>query len=140
MTEASAEDLQKAGLKATVPRLKILRMLDTCDQSHMSAEELYRRLLEEHEEVALATIYRVLTQFEQAGLVERHHFEGGQSVFELCRDGHHDHLICLKCGKVEEFFDEAIEARQKAVAAQYGFELTQHSMTLYGLCASCRSN
>lgn len=138
MQQASAQDLQKVGLKATLPRLKILRILEANEQSHMSAEDLYRRLLEDQEEVALATIYRVLTQFEEAGLVERHHFEGGQSVFELKRGEHHDHLICVRCGRVDEFYDESIEHRQRKIADEHGFELTEHTMTLYGLCGDCR--
>lgn len=132
-----ANDLRKAGLKVTAPRLKILDVLVTHSEEHVTAEDLYRLLLESGEEVGLATVYRVLTQFEAAGLVKRHHFEGNQSVFELDQGGHHDHLVCVRCGRVVEFYDEAIEQRQKAVAAVHGFSLSDHSHTLFGICADC---
>jgi Fur family ferric uptake transcriptional regulator len=127
-------DLKKAGLKVTLPRMKILELLETSDTRHQSAEDIYKTLLEHGEEIGLATVYRVLTQFEAAGLVTRHHFEGGQAVFELNEGGHHDHLVCVKCGKVVEFMDEVIEERQKAIARENGFDITEHSLILYGHC------
>jgi len=132
-------DLKTAGLKITAPRLKILEILEKqTDERHLSAEQVYKILLSENQEIGLATVYRVLTQFEAAGLVSRHHFEGGNSVFELSTDSHHDHLLCLKCGKVDEFTDEVIETRQKEIAARLGYELTDHSLYLYGICAACK--
>jgi len=131
-------DLKKAGLKATVPRLKILSILEQNAASHMSAEDVYKALLESGEDVGLATVYRVLTQFEQAGILDRHHFAEGHSVFELNQGEHHDHLLCVKCGKVEEFVDEVIEARQEAIAEKAGFEITQHSLYIYGICPDCK--
>ena len=133
-----SEDLKKAGLKATLPRLKILKFLEDSDVRHMSAEDVYKAMLESGDEVGLATIYRVLTQFEAAGLVTRHHFEEGHSVFELDQGEHHDHILCLKCGRVDEFMDETIEQRQKAIAEKAGYEITDHSLYIYGICASCR--
>ena len=133
-----SQDLKKAGLKATLPRIRVLQILENGHKRHMSAEDVYKALLDAGEDVGLATVYRVLTQFESAQLVVRHHFEGGQSVFELNRGGHHDHLVCMKCGKVVEFFDEAIERRQKAIAEKYGFTLEDHSLVIYGICPSCR--
>ena len=133
-----SSDLKKAGLKVTLPRMKILEFLEVSDVRHHSAESIYKTLMNEGEEIGLATVYRVLTQFEAAGLVERHHFESGQAVFELNEAGHHDHIICVSCGKVEEFYDEMIEARQKEVAADKGYEVTDHSLTLYGKCSDCQ--
>lgn len=133
-----SNELKKAGLKITLPRMKILEFLEASPVRHQSAEEIYRALLESGEEVGLATVYRVLTQFETAGLVTRHHFEGGQAVFELSRSGHHDHIVCVICGKVEEFFDETIEAQQDKIAGKMGYEVTDHSMTLYGRCPDCQ--
>lgn len=133
-----SSQIKQAGLKVTLPRIKILDLLETSGKRHLSAEDLYRLLLEKGEEIGLATVYRVLTQFEEAGLVCRRHFEGGQSVFELDRGGHHDHLVCVKCSRVVEFMDEAIEARQKAIARQHGFTLEDHSLVIYGLCLECR--
>lgn len=130
--------IKQAGLKVTLPRVKILNVLETSDKRHLSAEDVYKLLLQKGEEIGLATIYRVLTQFEGAGLVCRHHFEGGQSVFELNRGGHHDHLVCVKCGKVVEFLDEDIEERQRTIARDRGFALEDHSLVIYGLCADCR--
>ncbi len=127
--------LRRAGLKITVPRVKILEILASAQARHMSAEDVYRRLLEMHEDIGLATVYRVLTQFETAGLVTRHHFEGGTAVFELNEGTHHDHIVCTDCGRVEEFSDEGIEERQKAVADRLGFEITDHALTLHGRCA-----
>jgi Fur family ferric uptake transcriptional regulator len=126
--------LRRAGLKVTVPRLKILEILAVNSAHHMSAEDVYRRLLESNEDIGLATVYRVLTQFESAGLVTRHHFEGGTAVFELDQGEHHDHIVCEDCGRVEEFADAGIEERQREIAAQQGFELTDHALTLRGRC------
>jgi len=130
-------DIKKAGLKVTLPRVKILQLLETSEKRHLSAEDVYRMLLDNGEEIGLATVYRVLTQFESAGLVCRHHFEGGQSVFELSRGGHHDHIVCLKCGKVVEFVDEVIEERQRAIAEAKGFTIADHSLIIYGTCGDC---
>lgn len=135
---AESQELKDAGLKITLPRIKILQMLETSDVRHVSAEDVYRLLIQNGEEIGLATVYRVLTQFEQAGLVIRHNFEGGHSVFELASDTHHDHIVCVKCGKVEEFTDDEIERRQGQVANRLGFELTDHHLNLYGLCPQCR--
>ena len=126
--------LRRAGLKITAPRLKILEILATTAVRHMSAEDVYRRLLELNEDIGLATVYRVLTQFESAGLVTRHHFEGGTAVFEINEGTHHDHIVCTDCGRVAEFQDEDIEDRQRAVATRLGFEITDHSLTLHGRC------
>jgi len=133
-----SSDLKKAGLKVTLPRMKILEFLEATDERHHSAESIYKTLLNDGEEIGLATVYRVLTQFEAAGLVERHHFESGQAVFELNEKGHHDHIVCVSCGKVEEFYDEMIETRQREVAASKGYEVTDHSLILYGMCPSCK--
>lgn len=127
-------ELKSVGLKATLPRLKILSLFETSDQRHLSAEDVYRVLLKEHEDIGLATVYRVLTQFEQAGLLIRHHFESGKAVFELNQGGHHDHLVCLQCGRVEEFFDPEIEKRQEKVAKERGFTIREHSLYLYVDC------
>lgn len=137
MTDPS--ELKSVGLKATLPRLKILSLFETSNQRHLSAEDIYRVLLNEHEDVGLATVYRVLTQFEQAGLLIRHHFESGKSVFELNQGGHHDHLVCLQCGRVEEFFDSEIEKRQEKIAKERGFTIREHSLYLYVDCtkANC---
>ncbi len=130
--------LKKVGLKITLPRIKILNILEKSVERHLSAEDVYKALLEAGDEVGLATVYRVLTQFEQAGIVERHHFEGGHSVFELNEGEHHDHLVCLKCGRVEEFTDEIIEDRQHKIAEKAKFELKDHSLYLYGICGDCQ--
>lgn len=135
-----SNDLKKAGLKVTLPRMKILEFLEASSIRHQSAEDIYRALLETGEEVGLATVYRVLTQFEAAGLVSRHHFEGGQAVFELNQSGHHDHIVCVLCGKVEEFFDETIEAQQMKIAELKGYKVTDHSLTLYGKCSACQKS
>lgn len=129
-----SQELKKAGLKVTLPRMKILEILESAEVHHMTAEDIYRNLLDSGEQIGLATVYRVLTQFESAGLVTRHHFEGGQAVFELERGRHHDHVVCSDCGHVEEFFDEVIEERQHAVAKRLGFRLTDHSLILHGKC------
>lgn len=131
-------DLKKAGLKATAPRLKILEILDNNRALHMSAEDVYKLLLESGEDVGLATVYRVLTQFESAGLVSRHHFEGGHSVFELDQGVHHDHILCVKCGRVDEFVDEIIERQQRAVSERLGYVMTDHSLCIYGVCTACQ--
>lgn len=128
------DELRKAGLKVTVPRVKILDILARSEGLHLSAEDVYKQLLQDHEDIGLATVYRVLTQFETAGLVKRHHFEGGTSVFELNHGEHHDHVICLDCGHVEEFADSGIEERQVDVADRLGFSIAEHSLTLYGHC------
>lgn len=132
----SENDLQlkKAGLKVTSPRLKVLEVLKSLKNEHISAEDLYKVMLEQDEEIGLATIYRVLNQFDDAGIVTRHHFEGGKSVFELSNKKHHDHLVCLDCGKVIEFEDQVIEQRQIDVANKNNIELTNHSLYLYGTC------
>jgi Fur family ferric uptake transcriptional regulator len=128
------KDLRKAGLKVTLPRLKILEILESSQTRHLSAEDIYRSLLESNEDVGLATVYRVLTQFEAAGLVTRHHFEDGMAVFEINHGTHHDHIVCLDCGRVEEFMDSGIEERQGSVAKKLGFELRDHSLIMYGHC------
>lgn len=128
------QDLRKAGLKVTLPRMKILEILEQSSQQHLSAEDIYRVLLDSDEEIGLATIYRVLTQFEGAGLVMRHHFEGGQAVFEIDRGKHHDHLICIKCGKIVEFVNSSIEEQQQKIAEDNGFKITDHSLIIYGDC------
>lgn len=128
------EDLKTIGLKATLPRLKILNLFETSQVRHLSAEDVYRALSAEGMDVGLATVYRVLTQFEQAGLIERHHFEGGRAVYELNQGGHHDHLVCLQCGRVEEFFDPEIEKRQAKIARERGFMIREHSLQIYADC------
>jgi len=133
-------NLKKAGLKVTTPRLKILQLLDRTQGRHLSAEDIYRLLSDSGEEVGLATVYRVLTQFEEAGLVVRHHFESGQSVFELDHGTHHDHLVCVKCNRVEEFVDELIEKRQQEIANNAGYTITDHSLNIYGICAKCKQS
>lgn len=127
------QELRKAGLKVTLPRVKILQMLENSevDARHMSAEDVYRQLMDQGEDVGLATVYRVLTQFESAGLVVRHNFEGGHSVFELAKGEHHDHMVCMDSGDVIEFYDEVIERRQKEIADEKGFEIVDHSLVLY---------
>ena len=126
------QDIKRAGLKITQPRVKILELLSNSTDQHLSAEDIYKELLTNGDEIGLATVYRVLTQFETAGLVHRHHFDGGQAVFELASDEHHDHMVCVKTGRVVEFYDEVIEQRQKEIARQHGFKITDHSLTLYG--------
>ncbi len=128
------KDLRKAGLKVTLPRLKILEILEHGSPRHLSAEDIYKILLEANQDIGLATVYRVLTQFEAAGLVTRHHFEDGMAVFELNQGPHHDHIVCVDCGRVEEFLDSGIEDRQTSVAKRMGFEIRDHSLILYGHC------
>ena len=129
-----AQQLKSIGLKATGPRLKILNLFESNPQDHLSAEDVYRRLINDKIDVGLATVYRVLTQFEQAGILSRNHFESGKSVFELNEGQHHDHLVCLDCGHVEEFFDPQIESRQRMVAQERGFTLQEHTLALYAHC------
>ncbi len=131
---STIDELKSTGLKATLPRLKVLEIFQKGAQRHMSAEDVFRVLLEDRSDVGLATVYRVLTQFEQAGILTRSNFEGGKAVFELNEGQHHDHLVCLDCGKVEEFFDAEIESRQNAVAKTRGFELAEHALSLYAHC------
>ena len=133
------QELRKAGLKVTLPRVKILQIMESSQTKHLSAEDVYKALIEADEDVGLATVYRVLTQFESAGLVMRHHFEGGSSVFELTTIDHHDHIVCQTCGSVEEFYDEVIENQQEMIAEKYGFRITDHSMYLYGICKVCQA-
>ena len=132
------KDLKKAGLKVTLPRIKILEILESSNNRHLSAEDVYKMLLDTGEDVGLATVYRVLTQFESAGLVTRHHFEGGHSVFEMNEGSHHDHIVCVKCGRVEEFVDETIEKRQADIAKKAGYDMTDHVLYIYGICANCQ--
>ena len=127
-----SSDIKNAGLKLTLPRMKILELLESSDERHLKAEDIYKNLLDSGEEIALATVYRVLTQFETAGLVTRHHFDGGHAVFEINDGEHHDHLVDIATGKVVEFYDEVIESRQKEIASQYNFTITEHTMILYG--------
>ena len=127
-------DLKSMGLKATLPRLKILDLFQSSEQRHLTAEDVYRTLMNEGMDIGLATVYRVLTQFEQAGLLERHYFESGKAVFELNEGGHHDHLVCMQCGKVEEFFDPEIERRQNKIAEERGFAIRDHALYLYADC------
>jgi Fur family ferric uptake transcriptional regulator len=131
---STPHDLKNAGLKATLPRLKIINLFEQSPVRHLTAEDVYRKLLAEGLDVGLATVYRVLTQFEQAGLLVRHHFESGKAVFELNQGGHHDHLVCLQCGRVEEFFDAEIEKRQTRIARERGFEISEHALYLYAEC------
>ena len=129
-----ADELKNSGLKATLPRIKVLEMFQKTTQRHMSAEDVYKMLLVEGADVGLATVYRVLMQFEQAGILSRNHFESGKAVFELNEGKHHDHLVCVDCGRVEEFFDAEIEKRQRAVAQSRGYELQDHALALYATC------
>ena len=131
---SQADELKSSGLKATLPRIKVLEVFQRSAQRHMTAEDVYKALLADDADVGLATVYRVLMQFEQAGLLSRSNFESGKSVFELNEGQHHDHLVCLSCGRVEEFFDAEIERRQRAVATERGFELQDHALALYADC------
>ena len=130
----STPNLKASGLKATLPRLKILEIFQNSKVRHLTAEDVYKILLNDNMDVGLATVYRVLTQFEQAGLLHRNHFESGKAIFELNEGSHHDHLVCLDCGRVEEFFDEEIEKRQHAIAQERGFKITDHALAIYGNC------
>jgi Fur family ferric uptake transcriptional regulator len=136
------QELRKAGLKMTLPRVKIYQILEKAGEGdHFSAEDIYKILMEMGEDVGLATVYRVLTQFEAAGLVSRHHFEGGHSVFELARDEQHDHIVCVKCGRVREFIDPMLIERQNTIANDLGFVITDRTVYLYGICANgCLEN
>jgi len=131
------QELRKVGLKVTLPRVKILKILESADPHHMSAEDVYKKLVDVGEEVGLATVYRVLTQFESAGLVKRHNFEGGHSIFEVDQGEHHDHMVCVHCGQVVEFVDEVIEGRQEILAKKAHFAMTDHNLTIYGICYQC---
>ena len=137
---AKSEDLKQAGLKTTLPRLKVLSILESSEVRHLSAEDVYKFLLEEDESIGLATVYRVLTQFEDAGLVIRHNFEGERAVFELNDEDHHDHMVCVECGSVTEFIDLRIEALQEKVASSHNFNIQDHSLTLYGVCSNCQKS
>ncbi|KAF0206441.1 MAG: Fur family transcriptional regulator ferric uptake [Gallionellaceae bacterium] len=138
MNELEPEHLKSAGLKSTLPRLKVLDLFKNGQERHMSAENVYQLLRDSGDNVGLATVYRVLTQFEQAGLLVRHNFEGGKSVFELNEGTHHDHIVCMQCGHVEEFYDSAIESRQKKIAADRGFTIHDHSLHIYGDCTKTK--
>ncbi|KTC65254.1 ferric uptake regulation protein (plasmid) [Legionella adelaidensis] len=131
------KQLKDAGLKITMPRVKILQILEQAKDHHLSAEDVYKALLDQGVDVGLATVYRVLAQFEEAGLINRLNFEGGYSVFELSHGHHHDHLVCIKCGRVEEFVDEIIENRQKLIAEKAHFQMTYHALNIYGVCPRC---
>lgn len=133
-----SQQLKDAGLKITTPRLKILQILEQSQKHHLSAEDVYKGLLDLGEDVGLATVYRVLAQFDSVGLVKRHNFEGGYSVYELSEGDHHDHLVCLSCGRVEEFVDEIIEQRQKMIAEHASFKMTDHALNIYGICLPCQ--
>lgn len=133
------QNLKQAGLKATLPRIKILEVLESNPSAHMSAEDIYKIFIESNDiDIGLATIYRVLTQFESAGIVARHRFEDGRAVFELDDGKHHDHMVCLKCGDVTEFIDETIEQRQRQIAEKSGFQMTEHCLYIYGVCKDCQ--
>ena len=135
---SNPSDLKSIGLKATLPRLKILDLFEQSNKRHMTAEEVYRLLSDEGQDIGLATVYRVLTQFEQAGLLMRHHFDSDKAVFELNQGDHHDHLVCLQCGRVEEFYDAEIETRQSKIARERGFEISEHALYLYADCTQQR--
>jgi Fur family ferric uptake transcriptional regulator len=133
----NAEELKSSGLKATLPRIKILEVFQQTAQRHMTAEDVYKVLLNEGSDIGLATVYRVLMQFEQAGILSRNHFEAGKAVFELNEGKHHDHLVCVSCGRVEEFYDAEIERRQQEIAEERGYKLQDHALSLYVVCADC---
>ena len=133
----NTDELKNTGLKATLPRLKILEIFQKGEQRHMTAEDVFRVLLEERSDIGLATVYRVLMQFEQAGLLVRSNFDGGKAIYELDEGQHHDHFVCTACGKVEEFFDPEIEKRQQLIAKAKGWVVRDHTMALYGHCAEC---
>ena len=135
---STVQSLKESGLKATLPRRKILELFEGSKVRHLSAEDVYKALMQEGIDVGLATVYRVLTQFEQAGLLTRHHFESGKAVFELNEGKHHDHLVCLQCGRVEEFYDAEIEKRQQRIARERGFEISEHALYLYADCTKPR--
>ena len=133
-----SQEIKKAGLKVTLPRLKVLKILESSAERHMSAEDIYKQLVAAGEDVSLATVYRVLTQFEAAGLIIRHGFETAHAVYELDQGKHHDHLVCTNCGRIEEFVDEIIEQRQQQVAQQRNFTITDHCLYIYGICPACQ--
>lgn len=133
-----SKDLRDAGLKVTLPRVKILEILETSKERHFSAEDVYKLLLDSGEEIGLATVYRVLTQFETAGLVSRHHFDSGHSVFEMNLGNHHDHIVCVRCGCVDEFIDETIEKLQHEISEKAGYKMTDHCLYIYGVCTDCQ--
>ncbi len=133
-------ELRSVGLKATGPRLKILEIMASNRGRHMKPEDVYKALLDTNEDIGLATVYRVLTQFEAANLVKRHHFDGNQSVFELEEGGHHDHILCVRCGRVDEFTDEIIEKAQRDIATRAGYAMTDHSLNIYGVCPACQKS
>lgn len=135
---STPSQLKTAGLKATLPRLKIIKLFESSRVRHLTAEDVYKILLDENLDVGLATVYRVLTQFEQAGLLVRHHFESNRAVFELNEGSHHDHLVCIECGRVEEFLDPEIEKRQAKIARERGFEIRDHALYLYAECTKPR--
>lgn len=137
-SELDQKQIKQAGLKVTAPRLKILSILEHSSKRHLSAEDVYRELINQEEDIGLATVYRVLTQFEDAGLVCRRHFDSGQAVFELNSGAHHDHLVCVKCGKIVEFLDPLIEERQRVIAAERNFQIEDHSLVVYGVCTGCQ--
>jgi len=132
-------DLKASGLKATLPRLKILEIFQNSSVRHLTAEDVYKILLADNMDVGLATVYRVLTQFEQAGLLNRNHFETGKAIYELNAGSHHDHLVCVTCGRVEEFYDDEIEKRQQMIAEQHGYTIVEHALAIYGSCPQCRA-
>jgi Fur family ferric uptake transcriptional regulator len=132
--DTQSDEIKNSGLKATLPRIRVLEIFQRSERRHLTAEDVYKALLAEDADIGLATVYRVLTQFEQAGLLSRNHFESGKAVFELNEGKHHDHLVCVTCGRVEEFYDEAIETRQHAIARERGFDLQEHSLALYAAC------
>jgi len=138
-TIVESSDIKKAGLKVTLPRVKILEILEKNDRRHFSAEDVYKNLIEEDEDIGLATVYRVLTQFESAGLVSRHNFDSGHSVFELNQGAHHDHILCVRCGKVDEFVDDTIEQIQHTIAERAGYQMTDHVLYIYGICEQCQT-
>lgn len=142
MPQQQDQELRKAGLKVTLPRMRILGLLESAhrENRHLSAEDVFRQLRDAGEDIGLATVYRVLTQFQDAGLVIKHNFDRDQAVFELESGEHHDHLVCLRCGKVTEFSDGVIESRQQAIAEKYGFRLTDHALYMYGICAECEKS
>ena len=133
------QSLKNMGLKATFPRLKILELFEKSTLRHMTAEDVYRMLLAENMDIGLATVYRVLTQFEQAGILQRHHFETGKAVYELNAGSHHDHMVCVKCGKVTEFHSEEIEALQDKIAEENGYRIVDHALYMYGVCGDCQT-
>jgi len=136
---ANTENLKQAGLKITTPRLQILELFETTNRRHLNADDVYKLILDAKLDIGIATVYRVLTQFEEAGILQRHNFDSGHSVYELNKGQHHDHLLCIKCGKVDEFLDDEIEKRQLRIAKKKDFEITDHSLIIYGICTACKN-